>query len=47
MNDENSDIAGEPERRYKRGKRMLRVSGKHLRIYSDGEQIQAQGQNRN
>ena len=30
---------GTPERRYKRGKRMLRISGKHLRIYLDGKQI--------
>jgi hypothetical protein len=30
---------GPVERRYKRGKRMLRVSGKSLRIYLDGKQL--------
>jgi hypothetical protein len=30
---------GPTERRYKRGKRMLRVSGKRLRIYLEGKQI--------
>ena len=30
---------GPVERRYKRGKRMLRISGTHLRVYLDGKQI--------
>jgi hypothetical protein len=30
---------GPTERRYKRGKRLLRISGKHLRVYLDGKQI--------
>ena len=30
---------GTLERRYKRGKRMLRISGKHLRVYLDGKRV--------